>query len=235
MNPQIELNAVVGMPEDLTSERTALVARARELQIVDQASYDFATQSFKDAATLEKRIVEHYEPLRETTKAAYDTVLDAKKRDLEPVVQVKQILSRSIAAFELEQARERQREQARRDEEALKIAEEKRQKELADAKKAGATKKEIEEIKKAPVEAVSPEVKPTFERSATVSAPIERWSAEVRDLMLLVKAVAAGKQPLNLLLPNQPALNGMARALKNTMGVPGVEAVCEATASVRGR
>jgi len=186
---------------------------------------------------LEKRIIEYYEPLRLTTKAAYDMVLDIKRRDLEPVVQIKQILSRSIAAFETEKERERQFEQAKRDEEALKAAEELRKKEIAEAKKTGASKQEVEQIKKAPVEAASPEVAPKFQHSAAISNPIERWSAEVQGnqgFLDLVKAVAKGLQPVALLLPNQVALDGMARALKDRMAIPGVKPVCEVTTSVKG-
>jgi hypothetical protein len=42
--------------------------------------------------------------------------------------------------------------------------------------------------------------------------------------MALVKAVAAGTQPLALLEPNMPALNKMATALKSAMNIPGVKA-----------
>ena len=51
------------------------------------------------------------------------------------------------------------------------------------------------------------------------------WSAEVTDLSQLVLAVAEQRQSIGLLLPNQTALNQMARALKGSMRVPGVEAV----------
>lgn len=230
------MNQLISIPDELTEARTALVRQARELQITDQPSYEYAVTSHNQAHELEKRIIAHYEPMREAAKAAYDAVLEAKKRDLDPVAEVKKILSRSIASFEVEQERERQREQARQDDEALKAAEEKRKQEVAELKKAGASKEEIKEVKSAPVTAISPEIQPTFQRSASVSKPIEKWSAEVQGaagFLALVKAVAKGEQPVSLLEPNMVALNGMARSLKDTMNIPGVKAVCEHIASAR--
>ena len=50
----------------------------------------------------------------------------------------------------------------------------------------------------------------------------EVWSAEVSDLAALVRAVADRKAPAGLVLANQQALDQLARALKETMAVPGV-------------
>ncbi len=47
------------------------------------------------------------------------------------------------------------------------------------------------------------------------------WSCEVVNLKALVEAVAAGKQPIHLLLPNESALNGIARAAKAQFAVEG--------------
>lgn len=49
------------------------------------------------------------------------------------------------------------------------------------------------------------------------------WYAEVTDMMELVKAVAAGTQPINMLEANMKVLNGMAKSLKQHMNVPGVK------------
>jgi hypothetical protein len=51
------------------------------------------------------------------------------------------------------------------------------------------------------------------------------YSAAVDDLMLLVRAVAVGKAPLAYLLPNEPALNALARSLKGEFEVPGCRLV----------
>jgi DNA helicase HerA-like ATPase len=53
--------------------------------------------------------------------------------------------------------------------------------------------------------------------------------------VLVVKAIAAGSQPVELVQPNQVALNGMARLLKNALAVPGVRVVEERTTATRCR
>jgi len=238
MNTLSDLSSPGGeMPAEILQVRQEIVERAKTLQIVDQGSYDLAAESLAFAASLEKRIIEHYEPLRVTAKGAYDAVLEAKRKDLEPVLEVKSILSRATAKFDLEQQRLRDAEQAKQDEWASAKAAEKRRQEIENAKALGASKEEVKEMKAAPITFVSPEIDPTHRRSKLVSKPVERWSAQVLGddgLMLLVRAVAAGKAQLQLLLPNQVALNKMACAFKDNMNLPGVKASCEYTTSVRG-
>lgn len=65
-------------------------------------------------------------------------------------------------------------------------------------------------------------------------AKTERWRAEVRDFRALVMAAAANPEAyLALLLPNDQALNNMARQRRGTMNVPGVFAVSETGISAR--
>ena len=59
------------------------------------------------------------------------------------------------------------------------------------------------------------------------------WSAEVTDLLALARAVADGVVAPTLLIPNQPALNKMAVALKGELRIPGVVARCERISAVR--
>lgn len=230
------MTTIVAIPADVLQERQQIVLKAKNLQVVDQPSYDEAAHALNTAGFLEKRIADHYEPMRVATKAAYDTVLAAKKMDLEPVLEVKAILSKATARYSLEQERIRQAEQARLDRLAVKEAEAKRKAEIEAARLAGASKAEIKEIKMAPVEVVSPTIDPTHTQSRLVSKPIEAWHAEVmgdEGLLFLVKAVAEGKVYKNLIQPNMVALNQMARTFKDKLDVPGVKAVCEHSTRVR--
>jgi hypothetical protein len=61
----------------------------------------------------------------------------------------------------------------------------------------------------------------------------ESWKMRVVNLPALVKAVAEGKAPENLILANETALNGLAKALKASAQVPGVEFYKETGTSVR--
>jgi hypothetical protein len=221
------------VPQEVAAERESLVTQATAITIVDQGSYDMATEMLRTAASFEKKVEEYFEPLRLTAKAAYDAVLTAKKRELEPIQQAKALLSRRVAGFAVEQERLRREAQRKLEEDARKKEEESRRLELEQAKKQGATKKELKAIADAPIEVTAPAVEPTYEKAKGVTKPIERWSAEVIDFMTLVRAVAKGEQPESVLLPNQQALDGMARSLKGVMSVPGVKAVCDYTVSAR--
>ena len=227
---------VATIPKELESDRGSLVVRARELRITNQATFDEGCELQKVAATLEKKIEAHYEPMRVAARAALDTILDSKKRDLTPVLEVKQLMSRATATFQVEQERIRQEKQRRDQEEADRLAEEQRKRDLAEAKKEGATKKELEAIKTAPLVVSTPAVEPTYEKPAGVSKPIEDWSAEVqgdKGLMELAKAVVAGKQPVIAIQPNQKYLDQQARSLKGLLNIPGVKAKVEYRTSTR--
>jgi len=71
-----------------------------------------------------------------------------------------------------------------------------------------------------------PTVAPTFTKTKGFSSR-ENWSAEVTDIKALCRAVADGKTAENLVGANMPALNQMARAMKQAFNVPGVRAVKE--------
>jgi hypothetical protein len=51
------------------------------------------------------------------------------------------------------------------------------------------------------------------------------WSAEVTDLLMLVRYVAEFPEFIHLLKPNQTAINSMARGQKERLMIPGVQAV----------
>lgn len=51
------------------------------------------------------------------------------------------------------------------------------------------------------------------------------WNAEVVDMLVLVKAVAAGQVPIQALQADKVFLNSQARSLKGAMAYPGVRAV----------
>lgn len=62
----------------------------------------------------------------------------------------------------------------------------------------------------------------------------ENWSANVYDMMALVKAVAAGRAPISYLLPNQKLLDMQAKALKSELKISGVKAIKETSVAARG-
>lgn len=77
------------------------------------------------------------------------------------------------------------------------------------------------------VEAAVEKTRRTASRMSSVRT-VTRWSANVVDLMSLVKQVARGKAPLSYLQANQVALNQLARGQKKIdLGLDGVEGVAK--------
>lgn len=92
---------------------------------------------------------------------------------------------------------------------------------------------EMQAVLAQPVIAVAIPVAPTYERAAGVSVA-KTYRAEVVDVRKLAAAVGAGTWPTNLIEPNQPALNAMARASKGSIEIPGVRFVEDATVRSSG-
>jgi hypothetical protein len=85
-----------------------------------------------------------------------------------------------------------------------------------------------------PVYVPAPTVAPRYVAPAGVSTT-QRWKAEVTSLRLLCRAIAEGTVPAHYVEANMTALNGMARANKQALNIPGVRAVADTTVSARGR
>jgi len=117
-----------------------------------------------------------------------------------------------------------------------------------------AARKELERAERARIKAIEKgdvtKVAKLEEKVATIAATVseapevpkakgfyitEIWTANVVDFMALVKAVAAGKQPLELLLPNQKVLDDLAKGHQANLSVPGVLAVKKDSAGSRAR
>ena len=131
-------------------------------------------------------------------------------------------------------------EEARVCEERRRKDEEERLAAATEAESFGASEDEINHILESepaeeeyipPPQPIIPQVQ-TYQKASGISTR-ETWSAEVTNIRLLAKAVAAGTAAPNLILPNTTALNGLARSLKGAMNVPGVKAVAETTTAVR--
>lgn len=104
-----------------------------------------------------------------------------------------------------------------------------------DKKAAELARKEAEAIKAGTVQIVAAPVASVAVESATKlegASLRETWSAEVTDLAALCKAVGAGKVGTEYVEANMTALNGVARATKGGVMIPGVKMVKKyATAS----
>lgn len=91
--------------------------KARSIQIVDAASYTLAANQKKDLATLRKRIVTEFEPMKKASHAAWKAVVAKENEHLEPIEEAENILTAGIKQFEFDEERKRREIQRRLDEE----------------------------------------------------------------------------------------------------------------------
>lgn len=215
-------------------ESTALAwpDRAKAIVIVDQPSYDTATTLVIQIADLKKRIIDHHRPIKEAANAAHKVAVAAEKKLLDPLQQADFILRVGIGTWEREQERIRQEAQRKLEEAQRKADEEARIALAVEAETGGAEEETVAEILDTPVVLPAVIAAPTFQRTQGVSTQ-QRWSAEVVDIKALCRAVADGKASTEYVQANLVALNGLARAMRQTMNIPGVRAVPETTVAVR--
>lgn len=147
------------------------------------------------------------------------------------LLDVEKTLKDAILAYTREQARLQYEAQAKLDDAANR--ERDRLRRLAEKQRAAdhTDRAEVSEERAETVEA------PIVQAPSVPKGPVHvrtTWSAEVVDLLELVKACAEGRQPLGLLQPNVVALNDLARIQKDKMEIPGVSAVAKQGVAVRG-
>lgn len=242
----------------LQEQAGALTRTAAALQVVDAESFVTGGELLKDANAYLKRVAEVFDPIDRAQIEARRVTIEQRKKLEAPAVAVKEALGKRLADYEKEQQRlrreeeERQRqererleaeerERVRQEQERLqREAEERALEEAAAAEAAGDTEL-AERIVATPPVVETPAPRPVFTPPALVRTPPkvegvsfrDNWSAEVHDLAALVKAAAADPQYLGYLVANQTALNGVARALKDNLRIPGVRSRNDRTTSAR--
>jgi hypothetical protein len=201
----------------------SLIKQAEALAVTTQPAHRDALVLFSELKALENRVVSLFREPKSAAHKAHRAITNAEKQLLTPIKLARQVLSNKCDAYEEEQERIAAEEARKREEAARKAAEEAQLAEAQAAQDAGdmAQAEEIlaEEI---PLPVVQPE--PEVAKVDGVSTQT-RWSAEVVDMLALVKHVAANPDLIELVAANQPALNRLAVSLRGGLKIPGVRAV----------
>lgn len=209
--------------DELNKEILPELSVAAEIVVRDAESYQMAGETWKSLTALEKKIKLYWEDDVSSALKLHRSLVAKRDAMLVPVGEQKNTLRIGMKSFEDEQERIRRAEQARLEEEARKAAEEAALAQAV-ALEANGHKAAAEAVIAAPVVAPAVYVQKTTP-TGFGNATRRTWSAEVTDLMALVKAVAAGQVPVQALDANTVFLNGQARMLKAALAYPGVRAV----------
>ena len=200
--------------------------RARAVQIATPEAHVTACGFLLAIKELRKKAEEHHRPVIDAAHKAHQQALAALKRIDGPLAEAEGIIKPKISGYETEQKRIGEENRRKHEEEARRQQEELIEAAAQQAEEQGASPEEVQAIIEQPVIVPPPVSAPTFQPVSGVSTSVN-WKAEVTDLRALCRAIAEGKAAPTLVLPNSTALNGMARALKQSLNVPGCRAVAE--------
>ncbi len=208
-------------------EAEALVRRSdlTAVTITDQPSYEEAVEKFTLAKNWIDKAKAFFKPIKDATHAAHKTACENERKVIFPVEAALAQTKQSLVQWDNKQEQLRREEEHRLREQAEREAEEQRLADAVHAEEMGAAPEQVDAILETPVAITAPvQAAPTYQKSSAVQMR-DNWGGVCDDLFALVKAVAKDKSKIGLLQVNQPALNSMAKALKETMNIPGCRAV----------
>lgn len=230
------------------AQSDGIVAIAQAYVVADQESYDLAGQKVRQIAGAAKRLEERRLAITRPMDAAKASVMDLFRKPLERFAEARRIVEGKMIAHqraEQEKARAREAEQRRLAEEAARKAGAEALQRAEEAEAAGDTAGS----EKALAEAVAPPPPaPVVPHAAAPKAAGTSlrsvWKAECTDFeSLLCHAVGISKEHLSkhanpialaLLKVDETVLGQQARALKDSLVLPGVRVWDDAKIAARG-
>lgn len=240
---------VVGQ-EKMWSKVEGLVAIAEALVIETDEQYQMGANFVTSLAPLEKEVTGTFAEPKHQSDQAHKFIVSIERKHMGPIQEAKQIANGKLEDFHTRRENERreaerkareqrereERERAKREEEAG--AEKKRKEEealkLAEEAEAAGKPEEAEKIVEEAASVPEPEPEPIPEPAPAPIIPPKAqaegirtrmdWYAEVTDLTALIRAVLQGQVSQSVIEPNMKALNSMAKSHKESLRVPGVQA-----------
>jgi hypothetical protein len=226
MNPMVPTT-------DLERRTATLADDARALEIAGRATYELAAERLRAVVGLRMEIIDHHKEMKQRSYQAWQAVIAAEKKLLDPVAEAETIYKHRIGAYESEQRRIEEEARARADAEARAKAAAEREREIELAEAAGADAEEVAAICAEPLPLVVEQpAPPTFRRAAGVSTA-HNWKGECFSLAQLVRAIVKGEANLTMVAADQSAINALARATRGTLTIPGIRFYDEAKVRAR--
>lgn len=218
------LEIMPAVPAETRNEITTLADLALQsssLVITSQPQYQAAADLLADIKQRGKALEEKRKGITAPLDAAKKAAMDMFRPAVDAIAEFEKSVKARMAGFVREQDRIRREEEAK----ATEAARKEQEKLLSQANKAAAAGK-LEKAEALELQAASTvAVTPAIEIPIASGAHTRRvWKARLTSKMDLINAVAEGKASPELLDYNESVGNGLAKALKSGMNVPGVEA-----------
>jgi len=213
--------------QELEKESKDLIVQAQGMIITNQEQYETSADFLQTVKAMQKKIKESFNIIIEKAHRAHKEAVAQRDKHLQPLKEAESIVKKGMITYTEEQNRKAQEEQQRL--QALADKEAELQRKRLEARITNAVAKGKEEkaeelrLQQEQIEAIAPVVTPQVETPKGVSYST-RWSAEVIDANLV---------PREYLVPNQQALDAVARATKGSISIPGVKFVAIKTLAQR--
>jgi vacuolar-type H+-ATPase subunit E/Vma4 len=206
--------------QEVKQMSNGFIEQAKIIAVIgDDNAYNLANDYINKIAQRKKEIKSKVEPSKKATHEAWKRVCELEGEAIKPLDEALYIIKNGMANYYADR-------QARIDAEQKELIAQAQAKAEADRKKQLEQAQTTEERKQLEATPVIPTnvIEVENEKLAGIK-PQETYNAEVFDFKELVKAVAIGNVPLDMLLPNQKELDKVAKALKDNMKFNGVRVI----------
>lgn len=226
----------------------AIEAAAAQLVVRDKASAADAGRMLRHIAETRRTIAEEFEPTIRAARAAHRNAIAIRDKVVAPFDAADKIARGKLTAYQAEEARkareeaerlqaeenERRRREWEAEQERVRAEnlerEKERQRALAEAKKA----KDAEAVAALKAQPVAVELPPPPPPPAYIPPkPVEAVKGFSTRVTYVCEVVDAAAVPRAYLIPDQKALDALAKAQGERMNVPGCRAVPKTSTAVR--
>ena len=209
---------------ELDAATTAILADAERFVITTASQYDASGEVLKSIKGRQRELEELRRSMTRPIDDARSRIMALFKPAGDRLLKAETVLKGAMVRFRNDQERKRREAEAAARAEADREAAALRRR--ADTAERRGNEDKAEELRDRADSVPVPIV--TVQQPEVLGVSIRTtWTAEITDLLALVKACADGSQPLTQLLPNMPVLRAQAKALKGELRIPGVRAVAE--------
>lgn len=209
-----------------------VIYRSNTLTVASPEQYKEASDFLKELKTAQAQVTEFFADIKQKAHAAWKAITAKESALLDPLTQAEKLVnSKRVAFYDAEEKRreeERQRLQAKADEEARKERErlEKR-----------AEKLKTPELKQQAIEQAESIVAPIVEIESTVkdkgTSVRKTWKAAIDDKAAFLKAAAADQNLAAFVTIDESKLNKIAAATQGQVSYPGIRFYQHTTLAAR--
>lgn len=207
---------------DLDMETSSLLDYAEHLEITSQRQHEAALDMLKKITIHERKIDAAFESPVSLAYKAHKALTALRGQFKEPLTTPKRLIGQKIVQYEQREAERAYAERLR-----LEAAARAQEEQLLQAALAAGHNVEAAEID-IPILHVAPAVAEVDGVTSRVT-----YRAEVVDILALAKYVVEHPDQAGLIEPNMPALNALARSLREEFAVPGARCIRDVSKAVR--